>query len=115
MAGECIFCLIAHGSGSADVVYDGGDTVFFRDINPKARVHIIGIPKIHLASLAGVTADHHELMGKLLHDAVHVAEEMGLRDSGYRVISNIGPDSGQVVPHLHIHILGGESLGPLRA
>jgi histidine triad (HIT) family protein len=53
-------------------------------------------------------------MGKLLHDAVHVAEEAGLRDSGYRVITNIGPDSGQQVPHLHIHILGGEALGPLR-
>ena len=113
MAG-CMFCTIAEGNGSADVVYDGGDTIFFRDINPKARVHILGIPKVHVASLAAVTSEQHELMGKLLHDAVHVAEEQGLRDSGYRVITNIGPDSGQVVPHLHIHILGGEPLGPLR-
>lgn len=111
---DCIFCAIAAGGGSADVVYDGGDTIFIRDINPKARVHVLGIPKEHLASLGALNSDQHELMGKLMHDAVHVAEEMGLRDSGYRVITNIGSDSGQVVPHLHIHVLGGEPLGPLR-
>ena len=110
----CIFCAIAEGTATADIVYDGDDTLFFRDLSPKAKVHVLGIPKIHLASLAGVTGEHHELIGKLLHDAVHVAEEMGLRDSGYRVITNIGPDSGQEVPHLHVHILGGEPLGPLR-
>jgi histidine triad (HIT) family protein len=95
-------------------VYDGGDTLFFRDINPRARIHILGILKEHVASLAAVNSDQHAVMGKLLHDAVHVAEDLGLRDSGYRVITNIGPDSGQAVPHLHIHILGGEQLGPLR-
>lgn len=110
---ECIFCGIAEGTGSADVVYDGGDTLFFRDINPKARIHVLGILKTHLASLAAMNSQHHEVMGKLLHDAVHVAEELGLRDSGYRVITNIGPDSGQEIPHLHLHILGGEPLGPL--
>jgi len=111
---ECIFCAIAGGAGSADVVWDGGDTIFFRDINPKARVHVLGIPKIHISSLADVGVDQHELMGKLLHDAAEVAAQLGLKESGYRVITNIGVDSGQVVPHLHIHILGGEPLGPLR-
>lgn len=111
---DCIFCSIASGASSADIVYDGGNTLFFRDINPKARIHVLGILKDHVASLAAINSEHHEVMGKLLHDVVHVAEELGLRDSGYRVITNIGPDSGQEVPHLHLHILGGEPLGPLR-
>lgn len=111
---ECIFCAIATGTATADIVYDGGDTLFFRDINPKARVHVLGIFKTHVASLAAINVDQQVTLGKLLHDAVHVSEELGLRDSGYRVITNIGPDSGQAVPHLHLHILGGEPLGPLR-
>lgn len=114
MVPECIFCAIAAGEGSADVVYDGETTLFFRDINPQARIHVLGILKEHVASLAAINTENHEVLGKLLHDAVHVAEELGLRDSGYRVITNIGPDSGQAVPHLHVHILGGEPLGPLR-
>lgn len=111
---ECIFCAIVKGSGSADIVYDGNDTLFFRDINPKARVHVLGILKAHVASLGAINSEHHAVLGKLLHDAAHVAEELGLRESGYRVIANVGPDSGQEVPHLHLHVLGGEPLGPLR-
>lgn len=114
MVADCIFCSIAAGSTPAEIIFDGGDTLFFHDISPKAKVHILGIPKDHIPSLQEIQGDHHALVGKLLHDAVHVAEEAGLDEGGYRVLTNIGAHAGQVVPHLHFHILGGEPLGPLR-
>ena len=111
---DCIFCGIADSVSSADIVFDGGDTLFFRDINPKAAVHVIGIPKKHLDSLDAVHGDDHALIGKLLHDAADVADSLGIKESGYRVVTNVGSDAGQEVQHLHFHILGGEALGPVR-
>ncbi len=110
---ECIFCAIADGITPSDVVFDGGDTLFFRDISPKAKVHIVGITKKHLPSLDAVVGDDHAVVGKLLHEAAHVASDLGIAESGYRVITNVGSDAGQEVGHLHFHILGGEPLGPL--
>lgn len=112
---NCIFCQIAAGTSPADIVFDGGDTVFFHDISPQAKVHIVGIPKVHLGSLREMRADHHTMVGKLLHDAVHVAHDAGLDEGGYRIVTNIGDDAGQAVSHLHFHILGGQQLGPLNA
>lgn len=111
---DCIFCNVVDGITQADIIFDGGDTLFFRDINPKATVHVLGIPKKHLLSLQDVHGDDHALIGKLLHEAAHVAEKVGIRESGYRVITNVGRDAGQEVQHLHFHILGGENLGPMR-
>lgn len=111
---DCIFCNIIEGTTPADIVFDGGDTLFFRDISPKAKVHIVGIPKKHYESLDEISGDDHAVIGKLLHEAAHVAEDMGLKESGYRVITNVGPDAGQDIKHLHFHILGGEPLGPIR-
>jgi histidine triad (HIT) family protein len=111
---NCIFCAIASGITPADVVFDGGDTLFFRDISPKAAVHVVGITKKHLGSLDSMTSGDQDVVGKLLHEVAHVAEELGIKESGYRVITNVGADSGQEVKHLHFHILGGESLGPLK-
>ncbi|MEO6077799.1 MAG: histidine triad nucleotide-binding protein [Candidatus Andersenbacteria bacterium] len=110
---DCIFCKIADRAIPADILFDGGDTMFFRDINPKAPVHIIGIPKKHLASLDSMQGDDHAMIGKLLHEATHVARDAGIFESGYRVITNIGEHAGQEVSHLHFHIVGGEDLGPL--
>ncbi len=110
---DCLFCKIATGKLPATVVYDGGDTLFFNDIAPKAKVHVLGIPKEHIPSLHKIQGDHHLLVGKLLHDAVHVASDLGLDTGGYRVLTNIGANAGQVVGHLHFHILGGEPLGAM--
>lgn len=109
----CIFCSAAAGDTPVDVVFDGGDTLFFRDISPKARVHILGIPKKHIDSLSDVGEEDRELLSKLMVDAVHVARDQGLVEGGYRVVTNDGPDAGQEVQHLHFHILGGERLSPL--
>lgn len=113
VANDCIFCSIAAGITPAEVLFDGGDTIFFRDTNPKAPVHIIGIPKKHLASLDALTGDDHLVMGKLMHEAAHIARDAGIFESGYRVIANVGKDAGQEITHLHFHIVGGENLGPL--
>src|SRR3989344_5094351 len=99
----CIFCAIAGGSSMADVVFDGGDTLWFRDIHPKAVVHVVGIPKEHIASLAVVNGDNHPLLGKLLHEAADVAEQLGVAEEGYRVLTNVGRNAGQEIHHLHIH------------
>jgi histidine triad (HIT) family protein len=113
MESECIFCSIASGNTPADVVFDGGDTIFFRDIAPKAPIHVVGILKKHLESLDSMSGDDHFSAGKLLHDAAHVAREVGIADDGYRVLTNVGKNGGQEVPHLHIHILGGKQLGSI--
>lgn len=110
---DCVFCKIVNGGLKADVVFDGGDTLFFRDIRPKAKVHVVGIPKQHIQSVATMVGDDHGVVGKLLHDAAHVAKELGMAAAGYRLVANVGQNAGQEVQHLHFHILGGEPLGPL--
>lgn len=115
MSGEdsCIFCKIVQATVPTEILFDGGDTIFFKDIHPKAPVHIIGIPKKHLESLDAIIGDDHLMIGKLLHDASHVAREAGILETGYRIVTNIGLHAGQEVPHLHFHILGGKPLGPI--
>ena len=111
---DCIFCAIASGATPAEVIFDGGDTLFFHDISPKAKIHVVGIPKVHITSLATLAEADQAIIGKLLHDVSTVARQLDLHESGYRVITNIGADAGQQVQHLHFHILGGEPLGPLK-
>lgn len=111
---NCIFCKVVAGKIRANIVFDGSDTLFFHDIMPKAKIHILAIPKKHIGSLKDMVADDQAVMGKLMHEIAHVAEDLGL-DAGYRVIINVGSNAGQEVPHLHVHILGGESLGPMRS
>lgn len=111
---NCIFCAIASGTTPADIVYQDDTTVFFRDINPKAKVHILGIPVNHVASMRDLNPEHQELAGKLLVTAASVAREQGLDSDGYRIIINAGANANQEVPHLHVHILGGERLGPMK-
>lgn len=111
---QCIFCAIAQGSSPADLVHETDQTLFFWDISPRAKVHIVGIPKEHITSLAEVTIAQRDLIGLLLHDIAEVARKVDVEASGYRVITNIGQHAGQIIQHLHVHLLGGEPLGPLR-
>jgi histidine triad (HIT) family protein len=111
---DCIFCRIAAGSIPATVVLQDERFVAFRDINPVAVQHILVIPREHITSLNDLDqwqhCEGHELLGFI----VRVAGEAGIADSGYRVVTNIGSDAGQVVHHMHFHILGGEDLGDFR-
>ncbi len=103
----CIFCKIVDKEIPSNLVMENENYLAFHDINPKAPVHILAIPKKHTESFH--TADAETLKG-LAEFAKEVAQKMGVDKSGYRIITNIGEDGGQEVPHLHLHILGGGKL-----
>ncbi|NWF78102.1 MAG: histidine triad nucleotide-binding protein [Chloroflexi bacterium] len=110
MAKECIFCRIAAGEVPSDIVYQDEDFLAFRDISPQAPIHILIIPKTHIASSAELTEEQHELVGRLIITAKNLAEKEGVAKEGYRLVINCGSEGGQVVPHLHLHLLGGRRL-----
>ena len=109
---DCIFCRIADGDIPSALLYEDEDVAAFRDLNPQAPVHILIIPKKHIASVAELSAEDAPLMGKLCLVAKTLAEKEGIAESGYRLIANSRGDSGQEVPHLHFHLIGGRFLGP---
>jgi histidine triad (HIT) family protein len=108
---DCIFCRIAAGQIPANILYEDEEVAAFRDINPRAPVHILIIPKKHITSLAQVEEEDAVLLGRLCLAARRIAESEGIAQTGYRLISNCGKDSGQEVAHLHFHLLGGRFLG----
>lgn len=107
---DTIFGKIVRKEIPADIVYEDNLAIAFRDINPQAPVHILVIPKQPIAKLADAESRDHALMGHLLLTAKRVAEQAGLT-GGYRIVINNGPDGGQTVDHLHLHILGGRQMG----
>ncbi|MGQ9471186.1 MAG: histidine triad nucleotide-binding protein [Candidatus Aminicenantales bacterium] len=107
---DCLFCRLRDRKLPVDVVYEDEEVLGFKDINPKAPVHILVIPKEHFASLNEVPAGKEILLGRLLRAAVKIGKEKGLTRTGYRIVINTGPDSGQAVYHLHVHLLGGRRL-----
>ncbi len=112
---QCLFCRISTKSLPADVVWEDDDVIAFKDIHPKAPVHVLVIPKKHITSLADVREEDQELLGKLLLTVKEVAEELGIEEDGYRTVINTRHHGGQDVDHIHVHLLGGEPLGPMRA
>ena len=107
---DCIFCKIATGEIPCSMVYQDDVVMAFKDINPLAPVHILIIPKQHIESAQAVNGGNSEIVARIFEKIPGIAREAGIEDSGYRIITNIGKDSGQVVPHLHFHILGGRKL-----
>jgi len=110
MSEDCVFCRIVAGEIPCDRVYEDEEVLAFRDINPLSPVHILIIPKVHISSLNDFQEQHYSLLGKMVLNAVEIAEKEGIKKSGYRLAINCGPQGGQVVPHLHLHLLGGKKL-----
>jgi histidine triad (HIT) family protein len=110
---DCLFCKIADGRIPGTIVYQDKNVMAFEDIHPTAPHHILFIPKRHIGSLAELSAADGELLGQLFDAMAQVARQLGLTDPtrGYRVVSNVGPDAGQSVQHLHFHLVGGRQLG----
>ncbi len=106
---DCIFCKIANGEIPSKKLYEDSDLVAFHDINPAAPVHFLIVPKEHIASLEDAHARHEMLLGRILLLAPLLAKEQGLTD-GFKTVINTGKGGGQVVFHLHVHILGGGAL-----
>lgn len=108
---DCIFCKIAAGAIPADEVYSDAEILAFGDLHPQAPVHVLIIPRRHVAAHSDLGPADTELAGKLQVAAVKIAADLGLVETGYRVVINCGRDGCQTVPHLHMHLLGGRSLG----
>jgi histidine triad (HIT) family protein len=108
---DCLFCKIVAGEIPADRVYEDEHVVGFRDINPQAPTHVLLIPKRHVATLNDAGESDREALGALLLAARAVAADEGLAESGYRLVVNTMKDAGQVVFHVHLHLLGGRGFG----
>ena len=106
----CLFCRIIAREIPAAIVFEDEDVVAFKDIAPQAPVHLVLVPKVHLEGLNALTPDLAPLVGKLALAARGLAQEHGCAGSGWRFLSNCGPDAGQTVHHLHFHLLGGKPM-----
>jgi histidine triad (HIT) family protein len=95
----------------ADIVFEDDQVIAFRDIAPKAPVHVLIVPKKPIPRVGEAAPEDHQALGHLLLKAAEVARQLGLAQTGYRLVFNNGPDAGEAVPHLHCHILGGRKLG----
>ena len=107
---SCLFCRIANHELPSKIVHEDDQVVAFHDIKPQAPVHILVIPRKHLATLNDVSADDAALMAKLFDVARKLAKQFGVSESGYRTVFNVGEDTGQTVFHLHLHVIGGRKL-----
>ena len=107
---DCIFCQIVAGKVPGDILYQDEKVMAFRDIHPLAPTHVLVVPKHHIPSLADLTDDEIPLIGHMTKVANQLARQEGIAESGYRLIISSGEQGGQVVPHLHMHLLGGRRL-----
>jgi histidine triad (HIT) family protein len=108
---DCLFCRIADRKIETAILYEDDRVVGFRDINPKAPVHVLVIPKEHVESLSACEEKHGALLGHMMLVVKKLAQTENLTKNGYRVIVNVGTYGGQTVSHLHVHLLGGRSFG----
>lgn len=108
---ECLFCRIVSGGVPASLVLESSRTLSFRDINPRAPTHVLVIPREHYPDLGALAAADPGLLAEVMTQAHEVAVSQGISGTGYRVVLNTGPDSGQEVQHVHAHVLGGRRLG----
>jgi len=107
---DCLFCAIAEGKIKANIVYQDDAVVAFKDINPQAPVHLLIIPRGHVAGVLDLKATDGAVLGHIFEVAGRLAREQGIADGGFRVVANSGADAGQSVFHLHYHLLGGRRL-----
>jgi histidine triad (HIT) family protein len=107
---DCIFCKIAAGEVTADILYQDELVLAFRDREPQAPTHVLVIPRAHVPSLLALGPEHSELVWHMIGAANEVARKEGIADRGYRLAISCGAEGGQLVPHLHMHLLGGRVL-----
>jgi histidine triad (HIT) family protein len=107
---NCLFCKIVRSEIPATVVLDNDEVLAFRDLNPMAPTHVLVIPKRHIVGIDHVAADDGPVLEAMFLAAKAIAVADGVDESGYRTVFNVGPDSGQSVPHLHLHVLGGRQM-----
>jgi histidine triad (HIT) family protein len=113
MSDDCIFCKIARKEVPTQPLYEDHDLIAFPDINPIAPVHVLIVPKEHMLNLNEVGKTDAAVLGRAMRLAAKIADEKGVAETGYRVVINNGEQGGQVVPHLHLHLIGGRPLGKI--
>ena len=109
---DCLFCKMARGDIPIDPLLDNAHVFAIRDINPRAPVHVLVIPKEHVADARSLTRAHGPMLGELFTAAAEVARTEGVSEDGYRLAFNVGEAAGITISHLHLHLLGGRGLGP---
>jgi histidine triad (HIT) family protein len=109
---DCLFCKMVDGEIPTDPLYDDDLVFAIWDINPRAPVHFMVIPKEHLPTAQDIKGEHGPLISRMFTAVTEVAREEGIGESGYRLAFNVGDDAGMTIPHLHLHCLGGRPLGP---
>ena len=107
---DCLFCKIRDGVISGDIVFEDDDVLAFNDVNPQAPVHVLIIPKKHIPTVNDLSAADEAIMGKLFSAAKTIASQQGLSDDGYRLVVNCNENAGQVVFHIHMHMLAGRNM-----
>jgi len=107
---DCIFCQIVAGKVPSNIVYQDEEVIAFNDINPQAPIHLLIIPKKHIPSLAHLPEEQSPIIGNMTNIANQLAKGEGISESGYRLVITCGKEGGQLVPHLHMHLLGGRKL-----
>ena len=110
---ECLFCKIVKKEIPADIVYEDVKIMAFKDINPAAAVHVLIVPKEHISAVVDIDNTNSEIIGYIFAKVNEIAAGLGIKEKGFRVIVNCGKDGGQVIYHLHFHLLGGQKLGKL--
>lgn len=106
----CLFCRIAEGSIPASKVYEDDELIAFHDIHPQAPLHVLVVPRAHIATLNDLSPEHDALVGRLQRRAAAIAQAAGYGESGFRTVMNCHADAGQTVFHIHLHVLAGRSL-----
>ena len=106
----CVFCKIVDREVPADIVHESDTVLAFRDTNPQAPTHILLIPKEHVPSIREIGQEHARWLVELTNAAAHLAKAEGIDEGGWRLVTNVGPDAGQTVHHLHVHLLGGRQM-----
>lgn len=107
---DCLFCQIAAKEIPADIIYEDDHVVAFKDINPQAPHHILVIPRQHIPTINDIQTDDSTLVGHCFQVAKQIAADLGVADNGYRLVFNVNKDAGQVVFHIHLHLLAGRKL-----
>lgn len=108
---DCVFCNIVNHTIDSQIVFENPDLIVIRDILPKAPVHLLIIPKKHIQGVSHLEPGDQALMGEMVLTAKAMAEKFGVGESGYKLVFNVGRDGGMVVPHLHLHLMGGKQMG----
>lgn len=108
---DCVFCNIASKTLESQMLFENERLIVIRDVLPKAPVHLLIIPKKHIISVNHAGTEDQALLGEMIYMAKEMAEKFGVGETGYKLVFNVGRDGGMVVPHLHLHLLGGKNLG----